>query len=59
MKVDALHDFQYSYFPAGSNQPLADRTMGLHYARVGFVIPQDKWGLRQQWHSGRPSLVQV
>jgi hypothetical protein len=40
--VDSLHDFQNSHLPAGSDQPIANQTMGLHHAGISSIKPQDK-----------------
>jgi hypothetical protein len=58
IQMDSLHNFQYSYFPAGRNQAIANGTMRLNHAGVGCIKPQDKGLYRRRWHSGQPSLVQ-
>lgn len=50
-QVDSLHNFQNVHFTAGGDQALADGTMALQHAGVGFIKPQDKDVLRQQWHT--------
>jgi hypothetical protein len=43
IQMDSLHDFQYSHFPAGGNQAIANGTMGFNNAGVGSIGPKDKW----------------
>jgi len=42
IQMDSLHDFQDSHFTAGSNQAIANGTVGLNHAGVGSIGPQDK-----------------
>lgn len=42
IQVDSLHNFQYSHFPAGSNQAMANGTMRLNNAGIGGIKPQYK-----------------
>jgi hypothetical protein len=43
IQMDSLHNFQYSYFPAGGNQAITNGTMRFNDAGVGYIKPQDKW----------------
>jgi hypothetical protein len=59
IQVDSLHNLQYSHFPAGGNQAIANGTMRLHDAGVGFIKPQNKGIYLKRLHSVKPSLVQL
>jgi hypothetical protein len=58
IQVGSLHNFQYSHFPAGRNQAIANGTMRFNHAGVGHIRPQNERVKRQQGHSEQPSLVQ-
>jgi hypothetical protein len=42
IQMDSLHNFQYFHFPAGSNQAIANGTMRLNEAGIGYIKPQNK-----------------
>jgi transcriptional regulator with XRE-family HTH domain len=42
VQMDPLHYFQHSHFPAGRNQAIANRTMTLNHAGVGYIKSQNK-----------------